>query len=77
MQTFPFNPPINLVEEGKWLMAVSSFECTISVFNLTNENNSFSVIIQGHYQTESAEKAIDELNKILELKSLELQVKEV
>ena len=22
MQTFSFNPPINLVEEGKWLMAV-------------------------------------------------------
>ena len=24
-QTFSFNPPINLVEEGKWLLAVSSF----------------------------------------------------
>ena len=22
-QTFSFNPPINLIEEGKWLMAVS------------------------------------------------------
>ena len=39
MQTFSFNPPINLVEEGKWLLAVSSFECTNSVFNITNENN--------------------------------------
>ena len=26
MQTFLFNPPINLLEEGKWLLAVSSFE---------------------------------------------------
>ena len=77
MQTFSFNPPINLVEEGKWLMAVSSFECTNSVFNITNENNSFSIIIPGHYQTESAENTIDELNKLLELKSLELHVKEV
>ena len=23
MQTFSFNPPINLVEEGKWLLGVS------------------------------------------------------
>ena len=38
LQTFSFNPPINLVEEGKWLLAVSSFECTISVFIITNEN---------------------------------------
>ena len=29
MQTFSFKPTINLVEEGKWLLAVSSFECTI------------------------------------------------
>ena len=49
MQTFSFNPPINLFEEGKWLLAVSSFECTISVFNITNENNSFSIIVPVHY----------------------------
>ena len=77
MQTFSFNPPINLVEEGKWLMAVSLFDCTTSVYNITNENNSFSIIIPGHYQTEFSEKNIDELNKLLELKSLELHVSEV
>ena len=77
MQTFSFNPPINLVEEGKWLLAVSSFECTNSVFNITNENNSFSVIIPGHYQNKSDEKTINDLNKLLELKSLELYVQEV
>ena len=76
-QTFSFNPPLNLVEEGKWLMAVSSFECTNSVFNITNENNSFSIIILGNYETESAEKTIDELKELLELRSLELHVKEV
>ena len=58
-------------------MGVSLFDCTNSVFNITNENNSFSKIIPGHYQTASAEKTIDELNKLLELKSLELHVKEV
>ena len=62
MQTFSFNPPINLVEEGKWLSALSSLECTNSVFNITNENNSFSIIIPGHYETESAEKTNDDLN---------------
>ena len=77
MQTFSLSPSINLVEEGKWLMAVSSLECTNSVFNITKENNSFSIIIPGHYHTESAEKTIDELKKLLELRSHELHVKEV
>ena len=72
-----FNPPINLVEEGKWLLAVSSFECKNSVFNITNESNSFSIIIPGHYQNKSDEKTIDDLNKLLELKSLEVHVEEV
>ena len=77
MQTFSFNPPINLVEEVKWLLAVSSFECTNSVFNITNENNSFSKIIPGHYEDKFAEKTTNDLNKLLELKSLELHVEEV
>ena len=80
MQTFSFNPPINLFEEGKWLLAVSSFECTKSVFNITNKNNSFSIIVPGHYETESAEKTINELNKLLELRSqngIELHVEQV
>ena len=49
MQTFSFNPPINLLEEGKWLLGLSSLECTNSVFDITNENNSFSIIIPGQY----------------------------
>ena len=77
MQTFSFNPPINLVEEGKWSLGVTSLECTNSVFNINNENNSFSITIAGHYETEFAEKIIDDLNNLLELKSLELHVEEV
>ena len=80
MQTFSFNPPINLFEEGRWLLAVSSFECTKSVFNITNENNSFSIIIPGHYQNKSDEETIDELNRLLELRSqngIELNVEQV
>ena len=75
-QSFSFDPPINLLKEGKWLLRVSSFECTNSVFNITNENNSFSTIIPGHYQNKSDEKTIDDLNKLLELKCLELHVEE-
>ena len=79
-QTFSFNPPISLVEEGKWLLAVSSLECTNPVFNITNKNNSFSITIPSHWETKSAEKTIDELNKLLELRSqngIELHVEQV
>ena len=76
-QTFSFHPPINLIEEDKWLLAVSSFECTNSVFNITDENNSFSIIIPAHWETEFAEKIIDEVNRLLELRSLDLHVNEV
>ena len=77
LQTFSFNPPINLVENGKWLLGLSSLECTNSVFNITNENNSFSIIIPGQYQTGIAEKMINDLKKFFELKSLEIHVEEV
>ena len=72
MQTSSFIPPINLVEQDKWLLGVTSFECTNSVFNITKENNSFSIIIAGHYQTKFSEKINDDLIKLLELRSLEL-----
>ena len=45
--------------------------------NITNENNSFSIIIPGYYEDKFAEKTINDLNKLLELKSLELHVEEV
>ena len=43
MDTFSFNLPMNLYEEGKWLLAVTSFEPTNSVFNIIDENNNFSI----------------------------------
>ena len=48
METFSFNPPVNHSEEGIWLLGVTSFECNNSVFNKTNENNSFSISVPGH-----------------------------
>ena len=35
IKTFAFDKPIDLVEEDKWLLAVTSFEATNSVFNIT------------------------------------------
>ena len=58
MQTFSFSPLINLVEEGKWLLAVTSFEATNSSCNLTNENNSFSLTIPGHWKPNLLQKLL-------------------
>ena len=80
MQTFLFSQPLNLVEEGKWLLAVTSFETMNSVFKITDENNSFPITTPGHWNSKSARKTIDELNKILELRSEhdnEIQVEQV
>ena len=56
---------------------MSSFECKNSVFKMSNENNSFSITVPGHWQNKSAEKTVDELNNSLELRSLELHLLEV
>ena len=76
-QTFSFSPPINLFDEDKWLLAVSSFECTNSVFNITDDNNSLSIIIPAHWETEFVEKIFDEVNRLLEFRSFDLHVNEV
>ena len=47
MQYFSIDPPINLSEQDKCLLSVSSFETTNYVFNITDENNSFSISIPG------------------------------
>ena len=80
VQTFSFNPPIILVEEGEWLLAVSSFKATNSVFNITDENNIFSISTPDHWNSEDSEELINELNKLLELRSqngIELHVEQV
>ena len=77
MQTFSFNLTNNLLEERKWLLADISVECTMSVFNIINENSSFSIILPGQCQNKPDEKTIFELNKLLEIMSFELHVKEV
>ena len=56
---------------------MTSFECTNSVFNITKENNSFSITIPSHWESKSAEKISDELSNLLQLSSPEQHVKEV
>ena len=46
--TFSINPPINLPEQDKCLLSVSSSETTNYVSNIIDENNSFSISIPGH-----------------------------
>ena len=80
IDTFSFSPHLNLVEECIWFLAVTSLQTTNSVFNITDENNSFSVSTPGHWAPENGEELINVLNKKLELKPenhIELHVKEV
>ena len=80
MDTFSFSPAINFLEEGKWLLAVTSFEATNSVFNITDEMNSFSVSTPNHWNSEDGEELSNKLNKSLKLRSendIEVHVKEV
>ena len=65
METF-FSPLINLVEEGKRLIAVTSFKATNSVFHITHEKISFSYIIPGHWNSDDGEELNYKLNKLSE-----------
>ena len=80
METFSFNPPINLAEEGKWMSAVTSFEATNSVFNIIAANNSFSFIIPSYWTSRVGAETIIELQNLTRLRyqnDIELHVKEV
>ena len=79
-QTFLFNPARNLVEERKWLITVISFEATNSAFFITDKNNSSSIRLPGHWNSEGGEDFINMLINLLELRSendIEIHVKEV
>ena len=43
MENFSFKPPINVSDEVKWFLAVKNFEATISVSDITDDYNSFSI----------------------------------
>ena len=82
MQTFSINTPINLSDESNWLLGVTSFEASNSVFNITDENNSFSIRIPCRWRIPNylEDGIIDKQNKLLKFRSqndIEIHVKEV
>ena len=77
METFSFLPPLNLVEEGKWLLAVTSSEAANSVFSKKIENNSNSINIPGHCNSKTTKKTIDELLELRSQNDNDLHVEEV
>ena len=62
-EIFPFSPPINLVEEGKWLLAVTYFEAIKFVYIITDRNNNFSNTTPSQSNSKDAEKTMGELFK--------------
>ena len=58
LETFSFSPPINLAEEGKWLLAVTSFEATISVFLSVMKTTIFQLLHQAIGFLEEARKQL-------------------
>ena len=80
MDTFSYPFPINLSEGDKWLLAVTNFEAMNSLFIMTDEYDSFSVLALGFWTPKSVQENIDKLNELLELRSqkdIELHVKAV
>ena len=82
MKAFSSNPLINIAEGGEWLLAVTSFETTKSVFDITEKNNIFSISIPVYWRIfEKLERGIiDKLKDILKLRSqnvIQLHVEEV
>ena len=69
IESFSFNPPMNLDDEGKWLLRVTSFEATNFVFNITDENNSCLKIKPGHWSFRGVAEIIYKLQKLLKLTS--------
>ena len=82
LETFSISQPINLSEEGKWLLVVVSFKATNYALNITDEKNAFSISIPCDWKIPnySEDDIIDQQKKSLKLKSqndIELHVPEV
>ena len=62
------------------MLAVTSFEATNSVFIITDENNKFSITIEGLWSSRGGVEIINKLQKLLQLTSkndIELHVEKV
>ena len=68
MEAFSFSPLINLVEEGKWLLAVTSFE-PMNCFYYNLKKNRFSITTPGHWSLRGGAETINVLREILGLRA--------
>ena len=55
VETFSFIPPMNLSEVRKWLLALTSFEATNSVFSIKYENERFSILPPSYWTPNGGE----------------------
>ena len=74
MRPFSSSPQMKLVEEGKWLLGLTRYECINSVFNIRNENNSFSITIPSHWIPEKAQQTIEGLKELLDIDKRDLSL---
>ena len=80
VEVFSFSLPTNPFEEGNRKLVVTSFEATNSVFNITIENNSFSISTPGHRSFRGGAEIINKLQNLLEMRDnndIKLHVEEV
>ena len=59
---------------------MTSYESINSVFNITNENNSFSLIIPGYWNSRGNTEKIKQLGELIKLRKqidIDIQVQEV
>ena len=77
MDTFSFNPAINLSEERKWLLAVASFEATNSVSNITDDNTSFCFSTPDYWSDLDTGDRMMEFLQLTSHNDLELRAKNV
>ena len=60
-ETLSSIPPINPAEDGNWLLGVTCFEATNSVFIITDENNSSYITTLGYWSSREGSETIFKL----------------
>ena len=80
LKTFSISPPLSLLEEGKWMIAVTSFETTNSVLNITDENKNFSNTTPSCWTSRAGVERNNKPRELLRLREqsdIQIHVKEI
>ena len=67
MGNFSFSTSTNLVEESKWLLAVTSFEATNTVSTISDKKNSFSNTIPSYWSSRGCAETIKQTTTIIKI----------